>query len=167
VLDAIIADYPDNSEGDSPYWHLARAYRLLDDQDKEREALSNVMKRTSDASQAVYRLLAMEAAAENWEEVLYWSDRVLAVNPYIKRAQRSRASSLEELGRPGEAIENYRRILAMGAENPSQVHYRLAVLLRESDAVTAKRHVLDALIGSPRYREAHKLLLEMANQPSS
>ena len=58
-------------------------------------------------------------------------------------------------------------ILAMGAENPSQVHYRLAVLLRESDAVTAKRHVLDALIDSPRYREAHKLLLEMANQPSS
>ncbi|MCB1097711.1 MAG: tetratricopeptide repeat protein, partial [Verrucomicrobiae bacterium] len=167
LLQAIIADYPDNSEADSPYWHLARAHRLLGEQDKEREALSNVMKRTSDASQAVYRLLSMEAAAENWEEVLYWSDRVLAVNPYIKRAQLSRATSLEKLGRPDEAIENYQRILAMGADNPSQIHYRLAILLRESDAITAKRHVLDSLIGSPRFREAHKLLLEMADQPSS
>ncbi|MGK0187326.1 MAG: tetratricopeptide (TPR) repeat protein [Verrucomicrobiales bacterium] len=167
VLEAIIAEYPDNSEDDSPYWHLARAHRLLGDQDKEREALSNVMKRTSDATQAVYRLMAMEADAENWQEVLYWSERVLAVNPYIKRAQQSRASSLEELGRPEEAINNYRRILAMGAENPSQIHYRLAVLLRESDAVTAKRHVLDALVGSPRFRKAHKLLLEMKDQPSS
>lgn len=167
VLEAIIADYPDNSEDDSPYWHLARAHRLLGETDKEREALSNVMKRTSDATQAVYRLMSMEAAAENWKEVLYWSERVIAVNPYIKRAQRYRANSLEKLDRPEEAIENYQRILAMGAENPSQVHFRLALLLQESDSVAAKRHVLDALVGSPRYREAHKLLIEMADQPSS
>ena len=125
------------------------------------------MKRTSDASQAVYRPIAMETAAEDWDEVLYWSERVIAVNPYIKRAQRTRASSLENLGRSEDAIENYRRILQMGAENPSQVHFRLANLLRESDAAAAKRHVLDALIDSPRYREAHKLLLEMSSQPSS
>lgn len=167
ILEAIISEYPDNSEADSPYWHLARAHRLLEDIDKEREALSNVMKRTSDASQAVYRLIAMETAAKDWKEVLYWSDRVLAVNPYIKRAQRTRAFSLENLGRPDDAIDNYRRILAMGAENPSQVHFRLATLLRESDAAAAKRHVLDALVESPRYRDAHKLLLDMSSQPSS
>lgn len=166
LLEAIIADYPDNAEDDSPYWHLARAHRMLGDTDKEREALSNVMKRTSSASQAVYRLMALESEAENWQEVLYWAERVLAVNPYIKRAQSARAGSLEKLDRPGEAIENYRRILTMGAENPSQVHFRLANLLKDQDAEAARRHVLDALVGSPRFREAHELLLEMRSKPS-
>ena len=167
MLQALIADYPNNAEDDSPYWHLARAYRELGDSDKEREALSDVMKRTSRATPAVYRLMAMEAEANNWDEVLYWAERVLAVNPYIKRAQSARASSLERLGNEDEAIVNYQRILAMGADNPSQIHYRLGDLLQEKEPDAAKKHVLDALIGSPRFRKAHKLLLEMSKQPSS
>ena len=38
------------------------------------------MKRTSSASQAVYRLMALESEAENWQEVLYWAERVLAAD---------------------------------------------------------------------------------------
>jgi tetratricopeptide (TPR) repeat protein len=167
ILGKLIEDYPENSEEDSPYWHLARAHRLLGETDAERKTLSEVMKRTSRASQAVYRLILMETQAENWKEVLYWAERVIAVNPYIKRAQRSRAESLGHLGREDEAVANYRRILAMGAENPSQIHYRLASLLKTKEPTTAKRHILDALVGSPRYREAHKLLLEMEGVPSS
>ena len=167
ILQKLVEEYPDNSEDDSPYWHLARAHRILGETDEERKALSEVMKRTSRASPAVYRLMAMEAEAGNWDEALYWAERVIAVNPYIKRAQRRRAESLENLGRPDDAIANYRRILAMGAENPSQIHYRLASLLKTKEPVTAKRHILDALVGSPRYREAHKLLLEMQSVPSS
>jgi hypothetical protein len=39
-------------------------------------------------------------------------------------------------------------------------HYRLARLLRDSDALGAKKHLLDSLALAPRFREGHALLRE-------
>lgn len=38
----------------------------------------------------------------------------------------------------------------------------MAGLLKDEDRPVAKRHLLDALADSPRYQEAHSLLLEIA-----
>ncbi|HRX56808.1 MAG TPA: hypothetical protein P5016_20010, partial [Verrucomicrobiales bacterium] len=49
--------------------------------------------------------------------------------------------------------------------NPSEVRFHMARLLRPTDAASAKRHLIDALVGSPRYRDALASLQEMS--PSS
>jgi hypothetical protein len=47
----------------------------------------------------------------------------------------------------------------------AELHLKLATALREtSDLPAAKRHALLALEETPRYRAAHKLLLELAAQ---
>jgi len=41
------------------------------------------------------------------------------------------------------------------------VHFRLARLLRQRSDPAAKRHALQALEEAPRFRDAHRLLLEI------
>jgi tetratricopeptide (TPR) repeat protein len=86
----------------------------------------------------------------------------LSVNPFVTRAQWRLGEAQEALGQQEAASETFRRLLLSGADNPSQVHYRLARLLKEQDKESAKRHALDALAASPRYRDAQRLLLELA-----
>ena len=44
------------------------------------------------------------------------------------------------------------------------MNYRLAKVLQPDNAERSKRHVMDALADSPRYRDAYVLLLEL-NEP--
>jgi hypothetical protein len=59
------------------------------------------------------------------------------------------------------ATAAYRAVLRLEPADPADVHLRLAQLLRRRDPWAARRHVLDALSEAPRFREAHRLLLEL------
>jgi hypothetical protein len=50
--------------------------------------------------------------------------------------------------------------------DPAEAHYRLARLLHQAGDPAAKRHVLQALEEAPRFREAHRLLLEISPPPA-
>ena len=93
------------------------------------------------------------------------ADRLLAVNPLLPVVHRERAAAAERLDRPQEAIDAYRALLVLGPQNPAEVNYRLARLLRSHNELSsAKRHVLAALEDAPRYRDAHRLLLEIVRE---
>jgi hypothetical protein len=53
-------------------------------------------------------------------------------------------------------------MLLLDPPDPAEVHFRLARLLRKAGDPAAKRHVLQALEEAPRFRDAHRLLLEIA-----
>jgi hypothetical protein len=65
------------------------------------------------------------------------------------------------LGQDERAIDAYQRLLRLDPADPVTVNYRLAKLLRDRDNAAAKRHLLDALADAPRFREGHRLLLEI------
>jgi len=44
-----------------------------------------------------------------------------------------------------------------------EAHFRLACLLRPKDKSQAKRYLLMALEDAPRFREAHRLLIDWNN----
>jgi hypothetical protein len=49
--------------------------------------------------------------------------------------------------------------------DPAELHFRLAILLdRAGDLEGAKRHALESLEEAPRYREAHRKLLEIVRE---
>ena len=74
------------------------------------------------------------------------------------------AEAAEKLNKTEEAIVAYRTLLQMDPADPAEIHYRLALSLHRMGKQGAKRHVLSALEEAPRYRAAHRLLLEISRQ---
>ena len=161
-LKVLLALYPDHTGSGSAWELLARVHRELNESDAERNVLEDYATRDSAALAAGLRLLELHVAAEDWLAVSDTTSRLLAINPLLPAIHRERATAAEALDQADEAIAAYRALLALGPQNPAEVNYRLARRLRErNDLSSAKRHVMAALEDAPRYREAHRLLLEI------
>ena len=60
------------------------------------------------------------------------------------------------------AIDSYRALLLLDPIDAAELHFRMGALLqRTGDLTEAKRHALLALEEAPRFRAAHKRLLEI------
>jgi tetratricopeptide (TPR) repeat protein len=108
-------------------------------------------------------LIELAALDEDWDVVRKTAEKYLAVNPLVPQPYRYLAKASEALEEPAAAIQAYRTMLLLDPPDPAEVHYRLARLLFQSGDPAAKRHVLKALEEAPRYRDAHKLLLQIVS----
>ncbi|HEV3024771.1 MAG TPA: hypothetical protein VGX76_19980, partial [Pirellulales bacterium] len=87
---------------------------------------------------------------------------MLAVNPLQRPPHRNLAMAADRTGNDVLAIDANRALLLLEPIDPAEIHFRLASLLHHTgDLEGAKRHALEALEEAPRYREAHRKLLEI------
>jgi len=166
-LAVLISLYPDQSGPNNAYAMLATVHHGLNETSEERAALEKLAALEADAPDAYLRLMEIAEAGNDWKSVAQNAERFLAVNPLLPQPYRGLARAGEELGQTAATIAAYRKLLLLDPADPADVHFRLAQLLRESDAPSAKRHVLLALEEAPRFRAAHQLLLEFPAGNSS
>jgi tetratricopeptide (TPR) repeat protein len=163
--------YPNQSGAENAYSLLAHAHRELGETDSEIAMLNKVAERSSDATDSYERLMQIAAARQDWTGVIANSERFAAVNPLSLVPHRFAAEAHEALGEKPAAITSYRTLLRLGPPDPVEIHFRLARLLHATGDPGAKREVLLALEEAPRFREAHRLLLEIeesaAKQPAT
>ncbi len=162
-LERLISLYPAYAEEDNAYQLLAAVHRKLDETEQERDVLGKLARMSSDAADAYLRLMEIATEQQAWEQVVENGDRYLAVYPLLSNAYWWIGRAAEELGRSERAVESYRRLLLLDPADPVEVHYRLGRLLRHEDPDAARRHVLEALADAPRFRDGHRLLLEIVN----
>ena len=160
-LRRLIELYPGHVGRDSAYPMLAEVHRSLNETNEERRTLEQYAERDADAVDAYLRLMELAAVDEDWSLVRKTAERFLAVNPLVAPPYRYLAEAAEALDLSAAAIDAYRTTLLLDPADPAEVHYRLASLLFKADDPAAKRHVLKALEEAPRYRDAHRLLLQM------
>ena len=161
-LRKLIGLYPNQTSPDNAYVMLAAAHRGLNETASERAVLAKVAEREADAVEVYARLLELESSATNWPLVIQNAERYLAVNPLVPLPYRFLAQAAETVGDKPKAIAAYRQLLLLDPPNPAETHFRLARLLHETSDPAARRHVLMALEEAPRFREAHRLLLDIA-----
>jgi tetratricopeptide (TPR) repeat protein len=166
VLRRLLAVLPDQRGADSAYLALASVERKRGDAAAEKKALETLAGLAGDAQPAFSRLLELDLEGKDWPGVARNADRLLAVNPMSASAYRGLGRALEERsGSDGKAADGaaaaYRAVLRLEPPDPADVHLRLARLLRKRDPRAARRHVLESLSEAPRFREAHRLLLEL------
>jgi tetratricopeptide (TPR) repeat protein len=143
---------------------LATVSRELDDPEAERAALEAFVSRDAGAGSALLRLIELDEAEEDWPRLAEHARAMLAVNPLIPAPHRALARASERLGVAPEAIVAYRSLARLDPTDPAEIHFRLAGLLRrEGRADEARREVLRALEEAPRFRDAHRLLLELVD----
>jgi tetratricopeptide (TPR) repeat protein len=163
-LKKLLELYPAYTGANNAYALLAAVHRELKETDEERQDLSRLAALDSDAIDAFLRLMDLGEAAKDWPAVAQNGERSLAVNPLLPQPYRRLARASEELGKTNAAIESYQKVLLLDPADPAEVHFRLARLLRMTGDPAGKRHVLQALEEAPRFREAHRLLLDMSGE---
>jgi tetratricopeptide (TPR) repeat protein len=165
-LEQLIRLYPENTDADNAYRMLASVHRELGERDAECAVLEQLAVMDADAVDVYSRLMELYEEKDDWEGVARNADRLLAVNPLLRGPHRLMARAAEELEMPDRAIRAYRALVRMDPIDPAETHYRLARLLAQrGDRTAARRQVLMALDQAPRFRDAHRLLLELVASP--
>ncbi len=160
-LQTLLDLYPNQPGSDNAYALLAAVHRGLDETPQERAALEKWAASDADALDAYLRLLDLALADRDWPAADQNAERALAVNPLLPQPYRALGRTGEELGDLPKATAAYRKLLLLDPADPADVHFRLARLLHRQRHPDAKRHVLLALEEAPRFRDAHRLLLEL------
>lgn len=160
-LEKLITLYPQYTGDDNAYRLLAEAHRQLGETQQEKDVLGKLAMFSSDAAYAYGRLVEIAMEEEDWQSVIRYGEKYMAVYPMLAQLHWQLGRASEELGRDEQAIESYRRLLLLDPADPADVNYRLGRLLQYKDPAGAKRHVLLALAEAPRFREGHRLLLKI------
>ncbi|QIF01205.1 tetratricopeptide repeat protein [Roseimicrobium sp. ORNL1] len=163
---------PENVGNNSGYDFAAKAYRGLKQPEGEAAMLREWAKRDGSADPAFLRLVELDAEAQNWNGVRENVQKLLSIQPFLKQPYEQMARASEATGHPEDAVWALQKLMFLGPDHPVEVNFALARLLREKDAPASKRHLLDALAEAPRFRDGHKLLLELqstkpAEKPST
>lgn len=145
------------------YELLAAVHRQEKNPTGEAAVLEDLAKLNSDAFAAFQRLTELGEERGDWAAVAKNARRMLAVNPLVAAPHRTLAKASEQLKERDEAIAAYHAILRFAPPDATDVHYRLALLHEQAgERDKARREVLQALEDAPRSREAHQLLLKIA-----
>ncbi|MBI3468900.1 MAG: hypothetical protein HY000_38335, partial [Planctomycetes bacterium] len=167
-LEQAVALYPGYARGDNPYSLLATVHRELGETEAERAVLEKLVEIDADAVDARLRLIELAEAKQEWKIIADHAAQALAINPLIPAPHRNLAKAAEAMGNRAAAIDAYRALLLMGPLDPAETHFRLARLLHQDGQLDQARHeVVTALEQAPRYREAHRLLLQIARTAES
>lgn len=157
--------YPNYGEAGGPYVLLAAAQRELGDVKAERAMLEKHVALSAEAIEPRVRLMEIAAAEKDWKAVRQHAEQVLGINPLVAPPHRYVAKAAEALGDRRLAIEAQRTLLMLDPLDRADHHYQLArLLVAENQLPAARGEVVRALEEAPRFRDAHRLLLEIVEK---
>lgn len=161
-LDAMQKLYPRDQGADSLYPLLARVHRELKETPQERAALERLAELSDDNVDMFARLTELTSQAGEWQAARDYAVRWLAVNPLQPAPHRIAAEAAEHLKEDQLATDSYRALLLLNPIDTADLHLRLSTALQRTGNLTsAKRHALLAVEEAPRFRAAHRQLLEL------
>lgn len=160
AAEVLIGLLPESYDADSGYALKVQALRQMKRTDEEVAVLRQIAAKSSSAQSVFLRLIELDVPAKRWPEVKANAQRATALNPFLVTPQRALAEACAGMNEVPEAIAAYERVLVLDPGGGAQTHFKLAELLRASDAAKAKRHLLDSLALAPRNREGLEMLRE-------
>jgi tetratricopeptide (TPR) repeat protein len=164
VLDKLIELYPDSVNAATM---LARAHREMEDIEAETATLERIAELRADAVVVYERLVELAIARNDWSSVRKNGERLLAVNPLLPAPHRSLVTAAEHLHDDQLTATSIKALLQMEPIDPADLHYRLGDALRRTGNLAgAKRQILMSLEEAPRFRAAHRQLLEILAEMS-
>jgi tetratricopeptide (TPR) repeat protein len=154
--------YPETKGAEDAFRMRAEAYRNLGNTVAETESLEKVLALDADDVASCIRLLEIYSAASSWDNVIKVSGRMQGINPMLRSSHHFMAMAAEKTGDDSLAIRSLSALVSLNPFDRADVYFRLAsAQFRERQLQPAKRNVLLALEAAPRFRDAHRLLLEI------
>ena len=148
-----------------PLEMMASVHRKAEKTDEEAKVHRQIVQLSSDAFASLVRLIDISREEQDWKGVLRYTDQLMAINPLTSYVHRRRAEAAEKLQRPAAAVRSLEALSTMEPVDPAGLDFRLARSLEQLNRHDrAKYHVLRALDEAPRYRDAHRLLLQISQR---
>ena len=143
---------------------LATIYRRQRRDDEERSQLEAHLAVTADDGPAAERLLELCVQQKDWTAAVAAGHMALAVDPAKATVLRQLADSAENVSNFAMAAECLRGLLELEASQAPAWRLRIARLVQAENPREARRQLLLALEEAPRFRAAHRLLLELGEE---
>ncbi len=141
---------------------VAIAYQQLNQHEKELAAMKQVNDLSSDALFALKPLIEQAKADQDWQAMLKYADKWLAIQPLQAYGHEQLAEAAMNLEQPQRALSALQSLRSLAPADPAALSLKLAnTQFKLGNTTAAKRAVLEALEIAPRYRDAHRLLLEI------
>ena len=155
-------------ERSDPIMMMARCYRELEQTELEIATLQRVIGMSSDSLPALRRLIELAEPEQQWDRVADYANQINAINPLVPDGHTALADAAENLDQPEQAAAALKTLNLMDPLDPAEIDFRLATNLAQmGDRESAKHFVMRALEQAPRYRAAHRLLLDLAEPPKT
>ena len=168
TLRQLITIYPTYIGGDNAYERLASVYKKLDRPADEQKILEQFAAINDDAVPANLRLVELQTEASDWTALEQTAARLFAIDPLLEQPHSTRAVVAENRNQPAIAARAFGRLLLLEPNDPADIHYRFAKSLSAQEKyVEAKRQTLMALEEAPRFRDAHRLLLDLVQKEAA
>ncbi len=163
-LQELITLVPQDDHPDGPRRLLAAIYKQRGQIELEMQTLTEHLKYSADDLDAAMRLQELCEVQKQPERVVALGATIFAIDPFQVKALVRTVNAAESVGQPDVAISALTSLLSLQKDDAARLHFRIAALLKATDKESSRRHVLLALAQAPRYRQAHKLLLELLQE---
>ena len=163
-LKKLITLVPQDDHTNGPRRLLSDIYKQREQTELEMQTLTEHLQYSADDLEAAMRLQELCELLKQPERVVELGATIFAIDPFQPSALTRTVTAAESLGQTDVAISALTSLLTLQKDDAARLHFRIAALLKETDKESARRHVLLALAHAPRYREAHKLLLELVKE---
>ena len=140
---------------------LSGCYRELQQTDNELAALKSWCDQSSDALDALQRLIELHQQQQDWQEVIDRGNQALAIQPFRKQLQKDLIAACRERGQMHQAIDALNSLTGLEPVDPAGLHFQLAQAYQSDEQFEQAQHqLITALLIAPRYRDAHLMLLK-------
>ena len=165
VLESLDRLWSEDADTGGTLSTMAMVYRKLDQPEKERQTLDRIATLSSDNLPALTRLIELSQADQQWDKVVGYANKLLAVQPLITLGHNALSEAGKYTGDFAAVARSYGALLDLQPLDAGRYHYELAeARFRLNELDTAREHVLIALEETPRYRAAQQLLLKIVDK---
>ena len=166
-LKKLIALVPQDESTNGPRRLLADVYLRRSQPELEMQTLTEHLQYSADDLAAALRLQELCEQQQQPDRVVELGKTIFAIDPFQPAALIRTTAAAEATGQAEVAVKALNSLLQIQKDDGARLHFRIAALLKTSDPASARRHVLLSLAQAPRYRDAHKLLLELVPEPAA
>ncbi|MBC7967155.1 MAG: hypothetical protein H7Z17_14675, partial [Fuerstia sp.] len=160
-LKKLIALVPQDESTNGPRRLLADVYKRRSQSEPEMQTLTEHLQYSADDLEAALRLQELCEQQHQSDRVVELGKTIFAIDPFQPAALNRTATAAEAIGQTAVAVSALNSLLSIQKDDAARLNFRIAALLKPTDPESARRHVLLSLAQAPRYRDAHKLLLEL------
>jgi tetratricopeptide (TPR) repeat protein len=162
VLERAKALFPEYAEDESPYRHLAAAYKATGDLRRAAAELqAHTLLNDSDYASNIALADMLEQLGDRAGAAAAL-ERAIWISPYEPAIHLRLAEHLAATGDRAKAVRERRAIVALDPVDRAEARYQLArALVEAGDRVSARREVILALEDAPSFERAQTLLLEL------
>src|SRR5687768_7730646 len=165
VFERAKALFPEYAEDESPYRHLAAAYKATGDLKRAAAELqAHTLLNESDYASNLALAEMLEQLGDRGGAAAAL-ERAIWISPYDPAVHTRLAEHLAATGDRAKAVRERRAIVALDPVDRAEARYQLArALFDAGDRTAARREVLLALEEAPSFERAQTLLLELQRE---